>query len=108
MENKRRGSQPSAKGLADYFTGPLARRPSVQHPGACAGSRLKRDFRSPAPSLAVFCLMARRSFSGSPVGGIAETQEILNFCGANNITTDVEVIPIQKSTKLMTGCFRPT
>jgi uncharacterized zinc-type alcohol dehydrogenase-like protein len=52
--------------------------------------------------------MARRSFSGSPIGGIAETQEILNFCGANNITTDVEVIPIQKSTKLMTGCFRPT
>jgi D-arabinose 1-dehydrogenase-like Zn-dependent alcohol dehydrogenase len=76
-----------------------ARRASVQPAGACAGSRLKRDFRSPAPSLAVFGLMARRSFSGSPIGGIAETQEILNFCGANNITADVEVIPIQKVNK---------
>jgi uncharacterized zinc-type alcohol dehydrogenase-like protein len=43
--------------------------------------------------------MARRSFSGSPIGGIAETQEILNFCGASNITADVEVISIQKVNK---------
>ena len=28
--------------------------------------------------------------------GIAETQEMLDFCGKNNITADVEVIPIQK------------
>jgi uncharacterized zinc-type alcohol dehydrogenase-like protein len=41
-------------------------------------------------------IMRRRSFSGSPIGGIAETQEMLDFCGANNITADVEVIPIQK------------
>jgi uncharacterized zinc-type alcohol dehydrogenase-like protein len=48
-------------------------------------------------SIAVFGLiMGRRSFSGSPIGGIAETQEMLNFCGANNITADVEVIPLQK------------
>jgi uncharacterized zinc-type alcohol dehydrogenase-like protein len=40
--------------------------------------------------------MGRRSFSGSPIGGISETQEMLNFCGAHNITADVEVIPIQK------------
>ncbi len=38
----------------------------------------------------------RRSLSGSPIGGIAETQEMLDFCGKNNITADVEVIPIQK------------
>jgi len=48
-------------------------------------------------SVAVFGLIfGRRSFSGSPIGGIAETQEMLDFCGQHNITSDVEVIPIQK------------
>jgi uncharacterized zinc-type alcohol dehydrogenase-like protein len=41
-------------------------------------------------------LIGRRSLSGSPIGGIAETQEMLDFCGQHNITADVEVIPIQK------------
>ena len=41
-------------------------------------------------------IMRRRSFSGSCIGGIAETQEMLDFCGEHNITSDVEVIPIQK------------
>jgi uncharacterized zinc-type alcohol dehydrogenase-like protein len=41
-------------------------------------------------------IMRRRSLSGSPIGGIAETQEMLDFCGKHNITADVEVIPIQK------------
>lgn len=41
-------------------------------------------------------IMARRSLSGSNIGGIAETQEMLDFCGEHNITADVEVIPIQK------------
>src|SRR5215217_1643052 len=35
----------------------------------------------------------RRSLSGSLIGGIAETQEMLDFCGKHNITSDVEVIP---------------
>jgi uncharacterized zinc-type alcohol dehydrogenase-like protein len=48
-------------------------------------------------SIPVFGLiMKRRSLSGSPIGGIPETQEMLNFCGTHNITADVEVIPIQK------------
>lgn len=48
-------------------------------------------------SVAAFGLLfGRRSLSGSPIGGIAETQEMLNFCGEHNITADVEVIPIQK------------
>ena len=48
-------------------------------------------------SVAVFGLIVgRRSFSGSPIGGILETQEMLDFCGAHNLTADVEVIPIQK------------
>ncbi len=41
-------------------------------------------------------LFGRRSLSGSPIGGIAETQEMLDFCGEHGITADVEVIPIQK------------
>src|SRR5215469_14845729 len=48
-------------------------------------------------SVAAFNLLfGRRSLSGSPIGGIAETQEMLDFCGRNNITADVEIIPIQK------------
>ncbi len=48
-------------------------------------------------SVAAFGLIfGRRSLSGSPIGGIAETQEMLDFCGEHNITADVEVIPIQK------------
>ena len=41
-------------------------------------------------------LFGRKSLSGSLIGGIPETQEMLDFCGENNITSDIEVIPIQK------------
>jgi uncharacterized zinc-type alcohol dehydrogenase-like protein len=41
-------------------------------------------------------IMGRKSLSGSAIGGIAETQEMLDFCGQHKITSDVEVIPIQK------------
>ncbi len=41
-------------------------------------------------------ILGRRSLSGSSIGGIPGTQEMLDFCGAHNITADVEVIPIQK------------
>ena len=41
-------------------------------------------------------ILGNRSVSGSNIGGIAQTQELLDFCGAHNITADVEVIPIQK------------
>jgi uncharacterized zinc-type alcohol dehydrogenase-like protein len=50
----------------------------------------------PLPVAVFGLLFKRRSFSGSLIGGIAETQEMLDFCGDNNITSDVEVIPIQK------------
>jgi uncharacterized zinc-type alcohol dehydrogenase-like protein len=50
----------------------------------------------PLPVSSFGLLMGRRSLSGSMIGGIAETQEMLDFCGAHNITSDVEVIPIQK------------
>jgi alcohol dehydrogenase (NADP+) len=48
-------------------------------------------------AVAAFALIGgRHSLSGSSIGGIAETQEMLDFCGEHNITADVEVIPIQK------------
>jgi len=50
----------------------------------------------PLPVYALDLIMRRRSFSGSIIGGIAQTQEMLDFCGQHNITADVEVIPIQK------------
>jgi len=50
----------------------------------------------PLPVSAFGLIMGRRSLSGSPIGSIAETQEMLDFCGEHNITSDVEVIPIQK------------
>jgi alcohol dehydrogenase (NADP+) len=50
----------------------------------------------PLPVSVFNLIFQRRSFSGSLIGGIAETQEMLDFCGQHNITADVEVIPIQK------------
>ena len=50
----------------------------------------------PLPVSVFGLLFRRRSFSGSLIGGLAETQEMLDFCGKHNITADVEVIPIQK------------
>jgi uncharacterized zinc-type alcohol dehydrogenase-like protein len=50
----------------------------------------------PLPVNAFALLFGRRSLSGSLIGGLKETQEMLDFCGKHNITSDVEVIPIQK------------
>jgi alcohol dehydrogenase (NADP+) len=41
-------------------------------------------------------LMGRRTVAGSMIGGIAETQEMLDFCAAHKVTADVEVIAVQK------------
>jgi uncharacterized zinc-type alcohol dehydrogenase-like protein len=50
----------------------------------------------PLPVAAFNLIFGRRSLSGSPIGGLVETQEMLDFCGKHNLTADVEVIPIQK------------
>jgi uncharacterized zinc-type alcohol dehydrogenase-like protein len=39
--------------------------------------------------------MKRRNLAGSLIGGIKETQEMLDFCGEHNIVSDVEMIDIQ-------------
>ena len=41
-------------------------------------------------------ILPRRNLSGSLIGGIAETQEMLDFCGANGIACDIELIPMQR------------
>ncbi|NRO95052.1 alcohol dehydrogenase catalytic domain-containing protein [Paraburkholderia sp. NMBU_R16] len=49
------------------------------------------------PSPQVFSLiMKRRRLAGSLIGGIAETQEMLDFCGQHGITSDIEMIPMQQ------------
>jgi uncharacterized zinc-type alcohol dehydrogenase-like protein len=68
-------------------------------------SALKRDGTltlvgvpdSPHPSPGVSGLIfKRRSLAGSMIGGIAETQEMLDFCAEQGITADIEMIPIQQ------------
>jgi uncharacterized zinc-type alcohol dehydrogenase-like protein len=49
----------------------------------------------PLPISPFNVVKGRRSFSGSNIGGIAETQEMLDFCAEHNITADIEMINIQ-------------
>jgi len=61
------------------------------------GSMVLLGVPSEAPQVHAFPLiMARRSLAGSLIGGIKETQEMLDFCGKHNITSDIELIPIGK------------
>jgi len=41
-------------------------------------------------------IFKRRQLAGSLIGGIKETQEMLDFCAEHNITSDVEIIPIKE------------
>ena len=49
----------------------------------------------PLPVAAFNLLLPRRQFAGSAIGGIPETQEMLDFCADHGITSDVEMIKIQ-------------
>jgi len=67
-------------------------------------SLLKRDGtltlvgvpEKPLPVAAFNLLSKRRSLAGSAIGGIRETQEMLDFCGTHGITADIEMIEIQQ------------
>jgi uncharacterized zinc-type alcohol dehydrogenase-like protein len=50
----------------------------------------------PVPVSAFSLIMPRRQLAGSLIGGIAETQEMLDFCAERGITCDVEMIPMSK------------
>jgi len=41
-------------------------------------------------------ILGRKSVAGSLIGGIAETQEMLDFCGEHGITSDIEMIKMQE------------
>ncbi len=49
----------------------------------------------PLPVAAFSVIVGRKSLSGSMIGGIAETQEMLDFCGEHNITADIEMLDIK-------------
>jgi uncharacterized zinc-type alcohol dehydrogenase-like protein len=51
---------------------------------------------NPMPVAAFSLLMGRRRFAGSGIGGIQETQEMLDFCGEHGIVSDIETINIQQ------------
>ena len=73
---------------------------SAQHDVSAYLNLLKRDGNlvlvgAPEKPLSVAAfplIFKRRSFSGSLIGGLPETQEMLDFCGQHNITSDVEMI----------------
>ncbi len=77
---------------------------SAQHDVNAYLALLKRDGtmvlvgapENPLPVHAFSMIPKRRAFAASMIGGIKETQEMLDFCGRHGITSDVEVIPIQK------------
>ena len=48
------------------------------------------------PVGAASLIACRHSLAGSNVGGIRETQEMLDFCGQHNVTSEIEIIPIQQ------------
>jgi uncharacterized zinc-type alcohol dehydrogenase-like protein len=51
---------------------------------------------TPSPVAAFGLIFGRRRLAGSLIGGLRETQEMLDFCAERGITSDVEVIPMQK------------
>ena len=60
-----------------------------------------------APELQAFALIGkRRTVGGSLIGGIPETQEMLDYCGSRNIVSDVEVIPIQQINEAYTRMIK--
>lgn len=68
---------------------------------------LKRDGKmvvvgapdKPSDIMTFSLIMGRKMLAGSLIGGIAETQEMLDFCGQHNIVSEVEMIPIQEINK---------
>lgn len=56
------------------------------------------DHPHPAPNVGNL-IFKRRQVAGSLIGGISETQEMLDFCAKHNIVSDIELIPIQQINK---------
>ena len=76
---------------------------SAQHDYNAYLNLLKRDgtmvlvgMPDPAPLSAGPLVMGRRRLAGSLIGGIRETQEMLDFCAAHDVASDIELIPIDR------------
>ena len=76
---------------------------SAQHDYNAYLNLLRRDgtmvlvgLPDPTPLAAAPLIMQRRRLAGSLIGGIRETQEMLDFCAEYGVASDVEVIPIQQ------------
>lgn len=100
-ENDMKSVEQSLDGIIDTVSAP--------HPLMPFLSTLKTDGKlvmvgaSPEPlQLPAFGLINRRlTVAGSMIGGIKETQEMIDFCGKHNVTCDIEKIPIQKINEAM-------
>jgi uncharacterized zinc-type alcohol dehydrogenase-like protein len=51
---------------------------------------------APTPIAATSLIFGRKTLSGSLIGGIKETQEMLDFCAEHHVTSDIELIPVQQ------------
>ena len=60
------------------------------------GTMVLLGLPDPAPLSAAPLIMGRRRLAGSVIGGIRETQEMLDFCAQHNVASDTEIIPVQK------------
>jgi uncharacterized zinc-type alcohol dehydrogenase-like protein len=58
------------------------------------------------PLMGMSLIAGRHSIAGSLIGGMAETQEMLDFCAEHTIVSDVEVIPIQKVNEAFTRMLK--
>jgi uncharacterized zinc-type alcohol dehydrogenase-like protein len=95
------GEMKRHRGRFDFIVDTLA----VPHDLDAYLSLLKRDGtlclvglpEHPNTGLSAFSLVSRRRrLAGSAIGGIKETQEMLDFCAERGIVSDIEVIPIQQ------------
>ncbi len=95
------GEMPAHAGSFDFILNTVA----ASHDLDAYTTLLKRDgtmclvgvpeHAHPSPSVAVL-IFGRRSIAGSLIGGLPETQEMLDFCAEKGIVADIEMIPVQK------------
>jgi uncharacterized zinc-type alcohol dehydrogenase-like protein len=50
----------------------------------------------PMPVAAFALILGNKRFAGSMIGGIPETQEMLDYCGQHRVVSDIELIPVQQ------------